>query len=133
MPVTDEHRLTELESGVRVVTETMSSVRSVSLGFWIGTGSRHESTAQAGLSHLIEHLLFKGSSRYASVEIDQIFDAMGAEINAGTGKEATSVYARVLDEHIATCLRRDRRHGLPSGAEGDRLRARRDPRGDRHV
>src|SRR5579884_3584033 len=78
----------------------MPSVRSVSLGLWIGTGSRHESEDQAGLSHLIEHLLFKGSARYSSLEIDQIFDAMGAELNAGTGKETTSVYARLLDQHL---------------------------------
>jgi predicted Zn-dependent peptidase len=73
----------------------------VSLGLWIGAGSRTESEEQAGLSHLLEHLLFKGSSRYSSLEIDQIFDAMGAELNAGTGKETTSVYARVIDQHLA--------------------------------
>ncbi|MGI8412519.1 MAG: M16 family metallopeptidase [Solirubrobacteraceae bacterium] len=95
-----EHRLTTLESGVRIVTEAMPSVRSVSLGFWIGTGSRGESDAEAGLSHLLEHLLFKGSSKYASLEIDQLFDAMGAELNAGTGKETTAVYARVIDAHV---------------------------------
>jgi predicted Zn-dependent peptidase len=95
-----EHRLTTLESGVRVITEAMPSVRSVSIGFWIGTGSRGEADAQAGLSHLLEHLLFKGSSKYGSLEIDQIFDAMGAELNAGTGKETTSVYARVMDQHL---------------------------------
>jgi predicted Zn-dependent peptidase len=95
-----EHRLTTLDSGVRIVTEAMPSVRSVSLGFWIGTGSRAESDKQAGLSHLLEHLLFKGSSKYGSLEIDQIFDGMGAELNAGTGKETTSVYARVIDQHV---------------------------------
>ncbi len=99
--VHEEHRLTTLESGVRIVTETMPSVRSVSLGFWIGTGSRHESDGEAGLSHLVEHLLFKGSAKYSSLEIDQIFDGMGAELNAGTGKESTSVFARVIDSHLA--------------------------------
>jgi predicted Zn-dependent peptidase len=98
--MTQEHRLTTLPSGVRVVTETVPAVRSVALGFWIGTGSRGETDGQAGLSHLIEHLLFKGSSRYGSLEIDQIFDGMGAELNAGTGKETTSVYARVIDQHV---------------------------------
>jgi len=98
--VIQEHRLATLESGVRIVTEAMPSVRSVSLGFWIGTGSRTESDEQAGLSHLLEHLLFKGSAKYSSIEIDQIFDRMGAELNAGTGKETTSVYARVIDQHL---------------------------------
>ncbi len=96
----EEHRLTTLDSGVRIVTEAMPSVRSVSLGFWIGTGSRNESEDQAGLSHLLEHLLFKGTAKYESVEIDQIFDTMGAELNAGTGKETTSVFARVIDDHL---------------------------------
>jgi predicted Zn-dependent peptidase len=96
----NDHRLTELDTGVRVVTEAMPSVRSVALGFWVGTGSRVEGEGQSGLSHLLEHLLFRGASRYGSLEIDQIFDAMGAEINAGTGKETTSLYSRVLDVHL---------------------------------
>ncbi|MEJ7798299.1 MAG: pitrilysin family protein [Solirubrobacteraceae bacterium] len=82
------------------MTEAMPAVRSVTLGFWIATGSAAESVAEAGLSHLVEHMLFRGTDRYGSLEIDQIFDTMGAELNAGTGKEATSVYARVIDDHL---------------------------------
>jgi predicted Zn-dependent peptidase len=100
----EEHRITELDSGVRVVTERMPSVRSVALGFWIGTGSAGEAEPEAGLSHLIEHMLFRGTERFESVEIDQIFDGMGAELNAGTGKETTSVYSRVLDVHLERAL-----------------------------
>jgi predicted Zn-dependent peptidase len=96
----DGHRLTQLDSGVRVVTEAMPSVRSIALGFWVGVGSRDESEEQAGISHFLEHLLFKGTERFSSVEIDQIFDGMGAEANAGTGKETTSVYSRFLDQHL---------------------------------
>jgi predicted Zn-dependent peptidase len=102
--VVEEHRITELDSGVRVVTERMPSVRSVALGFWIGTGSAGEAEPEAGLSHLIEHMLFRGTARFESVEIDQIFDGMGAELNAGTGKETTSVYSRVLDVHLERAL-----------------------------
>ena len=82
----------------------MPSVRSVALGFWVGTGSSAETDDEAGLSHLIEHMLFRGSDRYQSLQIDQIFDAMGAELNAGTGKETTSVYCRVIDEHLAAAF-----------------------------
>ena len=95
-----EPQVTVLDSGVRVVTEAMPSVRSVTLGFWIATGSVREAESEAGLSHLVEHMLFRGTDRFGSLEIDQIFDAMGAELNAGTGKESTSVYARVIDEHL---------------------------------
>jgi predicted Zn-dependent peptidase len=85
---------------VRVVTERMPSVRSVALGFWIGAGSVSEHDGEAGISHLLEHMLFRGTESFGSEEIDQIFDAMGAEVNAGTDKEATSLYTRVLDRHL---------------------------------
>jgi predicted Zn-dependent peptidase len=85
---------------VRVVTERVPSVRSVALGFWIATGSAAERDEQAGISHLLEHMLFRGTASFGSREIDEIFDAMGAEVNAGTDKEATSVYTRVLDRHV---------------------------------
>jgi predicted Zn-dependent peptidase len=98
------HQLTELGSGVRVVTETMPSVRSIALGLWVGVGSRDEADEQQGISHFIEHLLFKGSRSFGSMEIDEIFDTMGAEINAGTSKETTSLYARFLDRHLERAL-----------------------------
>ncbi|MEA2386010.1 MAG: hypothetical protein QOJ22_184 [Thermoleophilaceae bacterium] len=82
----------------------MPSVRSIALGLFVGTGSRNEAPAQAGVSHFLEHLLFKGTDRFSSEEIDQIFDGMGAEINAGTGKETTSVYSRFLDQHLEEAL-----------------------------
>jgi predicted Zn-dependent peptidase len=95
-----EHRITTLPDGVRVVTERIDSVRSAALGFWIGTGSAMEADVQAGMSHLLEHMLFRGTASYRSEEIDQIFDGMGAEINAGTDRENTSLYTRVLDRHL---------------------------------
>jgi predicted Zn-dependent peptidase len=100
-PLQPEHQIVTLDSGVRVVTESVPSVRSVALGFWIATGSAAEHDDEAGISHLLEHMLFRGTERFGSEEIDQIFDAMGAEINAGTDKEATSLYTRVLDGHLA--------------------------------
>ena len=96
-----EHRLTTLGSGLRIATERVPSVRSAALGFWISSGSAGELQDEAGISHLLEHMLFRGTEHFGSEEIDQIFDAMGAEINAGTDKEATSVYTRVLDRHLA--------------------------------
>ncbi len=92
-------RLTELGSGVRVVTEGVPSVRSVALGLWVRTGSRNETPAQAGVSHFLEHLLFKGTARYSAIEISELFDGLGASINAATGKETTHLHARFLDEH----------------------------------
>jgi predicted Zn-dependent peptidase len=92
-------KLTQLESGVRVVTEEVPSVRSVALGLWVRTGSRDETPAQAGVSHFLEHLLFKGTERYSAIEISERFDGLGASVNAATGKETTHLHARFLDEH----------------------------------
>jgi len=91
--------LAELPNGVRVVTETVPSVRSVALGLWVRTGSRDEAPAQAGVSHFLEHLLFKGTERHSAIEISELFDGMGAATNAATGKESTHLHARFLDEH----------------------------------
>jgi len=75
-------------------------VRSIALGLWIHVGSRHEEAAQAGVSHLIEHLIFKGSESYSAWDIARIFDEMGGELNAGTAKDHTVVSARFLDDHL---------------------------------
>jgi predicted Zn-dependent peptidase len=99
-----EHRISTLANGVRVITERMDNVRSVALGFWIGTGSAMETEQQAGLSHLLEHMLFRGAGEHDSRAIDEIFDAMGAEVNAGTDRETTSLYTRVLDRHLPRAL-----------------------------
>jgi predicted Zn-dependent peptidase len=96
--------LTELDSGERVVSERVAGVRSVALGFWIGVGSRDERDDRAGVSHFIEHLLFKGSRSYDAQQIAEIFDAMGAELNAATSREHTVVYSRVPDRHVETAL-----------------------------
>jgi predicted Zn-dependent peptidase len=88
-----------LGSGVRVVTEEVPSVRSVALGLWVRTGSRNETPAQAGVSHFLEHLLFKGTARFSAIEISERFDGLGASVNAATGKETTHLHARFLDEH----------------------------------
>jgi predicted Zn-dependent peptidase len=99
-----EHELTTLPGGERVITEHVPGVRSVALGFWIGAGSRDEPNAKAGVSHFIEHLLFKGSSRYSAQEIAELFDELGGELNAATSRETTVVYARVPDERLETAL-----------------------------
>jgi len=94
-----EAQLTTQGSGVRVVTEVVPSVRSVALGLWVRTGSRDETPAQAGVSHFLEHLLFKGTARFSAIEIAERLDGLGAVVNAATGKETTHLHARFLDEH----------------------------------
>jgi predicted Zn-dependent peptidase len=93
-----KHQLTELPTGERVISERVPGVRSIALGFWIGAGSRDEPDSRAGVSHFIEHMLFKGSSRYSAQEIAEIFDELGGELNAATSRETTVVYARIPDD-----------------------------------
>ncbi len=100
-----KYELSELDSGERVISERVPSVRSVSLGFWIGAGSRDERPDRAGVSHFIEHLLFKGSHAYDAQQIAETFDAMGAELNAATSREHTVVYSRVPDRHVEEAVR----------------------------
>jgi predicted Zn-dependent peptidase len=97
-------RTSVLDGRMRVVTERMADVRSVSLGFWVGTGSRHEDERIAGVSHFLEHLLFKGTDRRSAQEIAEAIDAVGGEMNAFTTKEYTAFYVRVLDDHLDLAL-----------------------------
>src|ERR671917_1823272 len=91
---------TELDSGITVVTEAMSEVRSVSVGFWFDVGSRDEPEDLAGTSHFLEHLLFKGTGTRSAREIAEAFDAVGGDLNAFTAREHTCFYARVLDRDL---------------------------------
>jgi len=99
-----KHQLTELATGERVISERLPGVRSVAIGFWVGAGSRDEPDARAGISHFIEHLLFKGSSRYTAQEIAEIFDGLGGELNAATSRETTVVYARIPDDRLEAAV-----------------------------
>jgi predicted Zn-dependent peptidase len=99
-----KYEITELDSGERVITERVPSVRSVALGYWIGVGSRDEKDERAGVSHFLEHLLFKGSSSYTAQQIAEIFDGLGGELNAATSREHTVLYARVTDAHLETAV-----------------------------
>ncbi len=104
MPLPEGVELTELDGGLKVVTESVPGVRSVALGLWVRTGSRDETPAQAGVSHFLEHLLFKGTKRYSAIEISEYFDGLGAATNAATSKETTHLYSRFLDEHTEAAL-----------------------------
>ncbi|HEX6921377.1 MAG TPA: pitrilysin family protein, partial [Actinomycetes bacterium] len=93
-------RRTVLPGGLRVVTEAVPTVRSVTVGVWVGVGSRDEAPSLAGASHYLEHLLFKGTKRRDALAISAAIDAVGGEMNAFTGKEYTCFYARVLDDDL---------------------------------
>jgi predicted Zn-dependent peptidase len=89
-----------LDNGVRVVSERLPSVRSVSIGIWVDVGSRDERRGEEGLSHFIEHMVFKGTRRRSAEAISREIDALGGELNAFTSRECTTFYAKVLDEHV---------------------------------
>ena len=89
-----------LANGIRVVTEKMPHVRSVSVGVWIGTGSREESLEQTGISHFIEHMVFKGTKNRSAEEIARSVDSIGGGLDAFTSKELVSYNVKVLDEHL---------------------------------
>src|SRR6266480_1813076 len=103
-PPVQKYVLSELDSGERVISERLAHVRSIAIGFWIGAGSRDEKADRAGVSHFIEHLLFKGTATYSAQQIAEIFDTLGGELNAATSREHTVVYARVPDDQLQTAL-----------------------------
>src|SRR5450756_1772689 len=94
----------ELANGQRLITERLDHLRSICLGFWIPVGSRDEVAGTTGVTHFIEHLLFKGSSRYTAEETAQIFDSLGGELNAATSREYVVVYGRFIDEQLSTAM-----------------------------
>ncbi len=97
-------RRTTLPGGLRVVTETLPSVRSVTFGIWAHVGSRDETPALGGATHYLEHLLFKGTERRSALDISAAIDAVGGEMNAFTAKEYTCYYARVLDSDLPLAI-----------------------------
>ena len=97
-------RKTTLPGGVRVLSESIPSVRSISVGVWIFTGSRDEREEESGISHFIEHMVFKGTARRRMHHIAQRMEAVGGYLNAFTSKEYTCFYARSLDEHLGRAI-----------------------------
>ncbi len=95
---------TSLPNGLRILTERMPQIRSASLGFWVGVGSRDEPLEISGISHFLEHLLFKGTARRSAREIAEAFDSLGGELNAFSAKEYTCYYAKVLDDYLEPAI-----------------------------
>src|SRR5688572_26127066 len=93
-----------LPSGLTVLIETLPYVRSVSLGYYLRSGSAVESEEHGGASHFLEHLVFKGTQRRTTADIAKVIDILGGDVDAFTGKEYTSFYAHVLDEQVGTAL-----------------------------
>ncbi|WP_350336083.1 M16 family metallopeptidase [Coralliovum pocilloporae] len=97
-------RVTQLETGLTVATETMPHLQSAALGIWVAAGARVETAAQQGISHLLEHMAFKGTKTRNALEIAEEIEAVGGELNASTGVETTAFYARVLKEDTPLAL-----------------------------
>jgi len=93
-----------LPSGLRLVTESMPHVRSVSVGVWLDRGSRHESDDEAGVAHFVEHMLFKGTERRTAQQIAETIDSIGGQLDAFTAKEYVGYYIKVLDEHLPLAI-----------------------------
>ena len=93
-----------LDNGLRVVTEQMSQVRSISLGVWLTSGSRHEPAERSGIAHFVEHMLFKGTATRSAEAIAQAIDSIGGQLDAFTAKEYASYYIKVLDEHLPLAI-----------------------------
>lgn len=89
-----------LDNGIRLVTERIPTVKSVTVGMWVNAGSRDETPAQAGYSHFIEHMFFKGTETRSAADISREIDALGGELNAFTTRETTTFYVKVLDQHL---------------------------------
>jgi predicted Zn-dependent peptidase len=98
--VIEEYEKSLLPNGIRVISERMGHVRSVAVGVWVETGSRHEADDRGGVSHLIEHLVFKGTATRSAEEIARTMDSVGGQMDAFTTKEHTCFYVQVLDEHL---------------------------------
>ncbi len=90
----------QFDNGLRLLTEPMPGVRSVSFGVWLTRGSRHERAAHSGIAHLVEHMLFKGTATRSAQDIAQEIDSIGGQLDAFTAKECASYYVKVLDEHL---------------------------------
>jgi predicted Zn-dependent peptidase len=93
-----------LDNGLRILTERMTQVRSVSIGVWLTRGSRHEEAENSGIAHFVEHMLFKGTATRSAEDIAQAIDSIGGQLDAFTAKEYASYYIKVLDEHLPLAL-----------------------------
>jgi len=91
-------------NGIRLVIEEIPSVRSVTIGVWVSVGSRDEKDDESGISHFLEHMIFKGTKSKSALQIAQIMDSMGGHSDASTGREHTCYYAKILDKHLSTTI-----------------------------